>query len=211
LRGDACAARSAGGAGAAAPPTEADLLTPEERGWADALGREQEDLRGTALRLAAEATALRAALPFFPGEVGRNLEEAAGYMGEAVDQLRRHEPGNSLPPERAALAALTRARDQAQQALDDMTQMQGMRQGSSGMPMAMGGGASPGQGDSSMPARGRRSGGRRGTDVRSFVIPGREDHRVPKIFREEILKSLQDGYPAQYEGRIKDYYQRITE
>ena len=195
----------------AAPPAEADLLTPEERGRTDALAREQEGLRHDAQRLAAEAASLRAALPFFPGDVARNLEEAAGYMGEAVEQLRRHEPGRALPPERAALAALSRARDQAQQSLDDMAQMQGMAQGSSGMPMAMGARPSPGQSGSSEPSRGRRSGGRRGTDVRSFVIPGREDHRVPKIFREEILKSLRDGYPAQYEGRIKDYYQRIAE
>ena len=34
---------------------------------------------------------------------------------------------------------------------------------------------------------------------------------MPKIFREEIMKSLQDGYPAHYEERIKDYYQRIAE
>jgi hypothetical protein len=34
---------------------------------------------------------------------------------------------------------------------------------------------------------------------------------VPKVFREEIMKSLRDGYPAPYEQRIKDYYQRITE
>ncbi len=34
---------------------------------------------------------------------------------------------------------------------------------------------------------------------------------MPKLFREEILKSLRDGYPLQYEGRIKDYFQRITE
>jgi hypothetical protein len=75
----------------------------------------------------------------------------------------------------------------------------------SGQPM-------PGQGQGgSRPERGRRSGGRRGLDVRNFVIPGRQDHQVPKVFREELMKSLGDGYPPQYEERIRDYYQRIAE
>jgi len=80
------------------------------------------------------------------------------------------------------------------------------------MPLGAYPGQKPGQGkDPRESARNRRSGGRRGTDVRSFLIPGRQDHRVPKVFREEIIKSLHDGYPRQYEGRIKDYYQRIAE
>ena len=100
---------------AAAPPTEADVLTPEERGRVDALASEQEGLRQTAAGLAAEVAALRAALPFLPAEVGSSLEEAAGLMGEAGGLLGRREPARAIPPERAALAALQRASDQAAQ------------------------------------------------------------------------------------------------
>lgn len=198
--------------GAAAPPVEADVLTPEERGRVDALAREQEVLRQTATSLAAEVTALRAVLPFLPVEVGSSLEEAAGLMAEAVGLLGRQEPAQAIPPERAALAALQRARDKAAQAMEEMSQMQQMRQGSSGPPLGLGAPSSfrP-RGSGSDPGRSRRSGGRRGTDVRNFLIPGRQDHRVPKIFREEIMKSLRDGYPANYEERIKNYYQRIAE
>jgi hypothetical protein len=197
---------------AAAPPGETDLLTPEERGRVDALAREQAGLQQTAASLAAEVGALRAALPFLPAAVGSSLEEAAGLMGEAGGVLGRHEPAQAIAPERGALAALQRANDRAAQSLDEMAQMQQMRQGSSGMPLGLStpGGSRPGSSGSD-PGRGRRSGGRRGTDVRNFLIPGRQDHRVPKIFREEIMKSLQDGYPARYEERIKDYYQRIAE
>ena len=197
---------------AAPPPAEPDLLTPEERGRVDALASDQEGLRRTAASLAAEVAALRAALPFLPAEVGAGLEEAAGLMGEAGGLLGRREPANAIPKERGALAALQRANDRAAQSMDDLSQMQQMRQGASGMPLGMGApkGSRPG-GSSADSNRSRRSGGRRGTDVRNFLIPGRQDHRVPKIFREEIMKSLQDGYPARYEERIKDYYQRIAE
>ena len=44
---------------------------------------------------------------------------------------------------------------------------------------------------------------RRGLDIRNFVIPGRQDHEMPKVFREELMKSLRDGYPQQYEERIR--------
>lgn len=197
---------------AAAPPVEADVLTPEERGRVEALAREQEGVREATAGLAAEVAALRAALPFLPAEVGASLEEAAGLMGEAGGLLGQRAPAPAIPPERGALAALRRAGDQTEQAMDAMSQMQQMRQGSSGMPMGMGAPSrqKPG-GSGSDTSRSRRSGGRRGTDVRNFLIPGRQDYRVPKIFREEIMKSLQDGYPAHYEERIKDYYQRIAE
>ncbi len=196
----------------ALPPAEPDVLTPEERGRIDAIAREQEGLRQTAAGLAAEVATLRAALPFLPAAVGAGLEEAAGLMGEAGGLLGRREPARAIPPERAALAALERAKDRAGQSLEEMSQMEQMRRGSSGPPMGFGapGGSRPG-GAGSDSRRGSRSGGRRGTDVRNFLIPGRQDHRVPKIFREEIMKSLQDGYPARYEERIKDYYQRIAE
>ena len=198
--------------GAGPPPAEADVLTPDERGRVDALAREQERLRQTALGLAAETASLRAALPFLPSEVGSGLEEAAVLMGEAGGLLVRYEPAQAIPPERAALAALQRAGDSAAQSVEEMSQMRQMRQGSSGMQGGLGApsGTRPG-GAGADTGRSRRSGGRRGTDMRNFVIPGRQDHRVPKIFREEIMKSLQDGYPATYEERIKDYYQRIAE
>ena len=196
---------------AAAPPAEPDVLTPEERGHLDALAHDQEGLRQTASSLAAAVSALRAALPFLPAEVGSNLEEAAGLMGEAGGLLGRHEPALAIPPERGALAALQRANDRAAQSIAEMSQMQKTMPGSTGPPgMGAPSSSRPG-GSGSDPGRSRRSGGRRGTDVRNFLIPGRQDHQVPKLFREEIMKSLQDGYPAHYEERIKDYYQRIAE
>jgi hypothetical protein len=195
----------------AAPPVEPDLLTPEERGRSDALAREQENLRQVAAGLAREMAGLRGALPFLPTDIGSRLEEAAGLMAAAGAQLDRREPALALPPERGALAALQRARDQTAKALDEMAQMQQMKRGGGPSRLTAPGGSRPGDSGAGSPGSRRRSGGRRGTDVRNFVIPGRQDHRVPKIFREELMKSLQDGYPAPYEQRIKEYYQRISE
>jgi hypothetical protein len=194
------------------PPGEAGLLTPQERERTRALGQEQEGLRGRAGRLLAEIAAIKAALPFLPAEVAASLDRAGGHMGEAGGKLGGGLPGQALQPERSAVAELVQARDAAAQALDDMAQMQSMRQGP-GSPSGMGQrpGSMPGGQPRSDRGLSRRSGGRRGTDVRNFLIPGKQDFRAPRLFREEILKSLREGYPAQYEERIRDYYQRITE
>jgi hypothetical protein len=194
----------------AAPPAEADLLTPEERTQSEAFAREQEGIRVRAAKLVAEVAALKAVLPFLPPEVGKNIERAVADMAEARELLARREPGQALPPERAALAELSKASAEASRSLDEMGQMQGMRRGGQGLPTGKMGGSMPGA-PSSDGKSGRRPGGRRGTDVRNFLIPGKQDFRAPRLFREEILKSLREGYPAQYEERIKDYYQRITE
>jgi hypothetical protein len=89
-----------------------------------------------------------------------------------------------------------------------MQQMQALRKGrgTAFMPDWMG--QPSGQ---SRPSRGERGNGRMGSDVRSFRIPGKEDYRAPTLFRQEILDSMREGYPAQYESDIRDYFQRITE
>ena len=92
-----------------------------------------------------------------------------------------------------------------------MEQMQGARQGKGPMSLRPGG-TRQGHGmPSSFPSKSMRSGGRLGTDMRSFRIPGKEDYRAPTLFRQEILDSMREGYPAQYDNDIKEYFQRITE
>ena len=132
-------------------------------------------------------------------------------MGQAAGSLGSTDTGGALPPERSALAGLMKARDQARQSLQSMDQMQGYRMGKGGivyLPGRMPGGR---MGLSHAPSRGTRSGGRLGTNVRSFRIPGKEDYEVPPLFRRDILESLREGYPEGYEGRIRDYYHRIAE
>jgi hypothetical protein len=132
-------------------------------------------------------------------------------MEEAAGNLSRGSAGQALPSERSALAKLMNARDRARQSLQNMEQMQGYRKGKGGMVFMSRGMPGPGSGASSSPSKGTRSGGRLGTNVRNFRIPGKEDYEVPPLFRSDILESLRDGYPAPYEERIRDYFQRIAE
>ena len=132
-------------------------------------------------------------------------------MGAAAGSLGSADTGEALPSERAALAKLMNARDRARQSLQSLEQMQGYRMGKGGIVFMPG--RTPGGplGLGTAPGRGTRFGGRLGTNVRSFRIPGKEDYEVPRLFRSDILESLREGYPEGYEGRIRDYYHRITE
>jgi hypothetical protein len=207
------AGEDAGGRdGTGSAPTEAGVMSAEEKTESGSLALKEEGLRKRTDALAQEVAALKSVLPFLDPEVEGSLQSAAGNMGEAEQMLGEGQPGRARAPERTALAELMRARNSAGNSLREMGRMQGMRLGKAGRPIFMmgAGGKIPGKG-SSLPTRGWRSGGRLGTDIRSFPLPGREDYQVPRIFREEVLESLREGYPAQYEDRIKDYYQRITE
>ena len=84
-----------------------------------------------------------------------------------------------------------------------------MREGQGGMPRFRGPGA--GRGTALTPQRGERTNGAAGVSVRNFRLPGKEEYSVPPLFRQDILESLQEGYPEGYEDRIRDYFHRITE
>ncbi len=190
---------------------ESEFMTEADRGRSRGLSKTEGELKGRAGLLADETVSLKEVLPFFDPEIEIDLRAAAGDMGRAEGLLGESSPGSALGPERSALAKLMSARDRAGRSLRKMEQMQGARQGKGGLSF-LPGGKRRGHGmPSSFPSRGMRSGGRLGTDMRSFRIPGKEDYEVPPIFREEILKSLREGYPARYEERIRGYFHRITE
>ena len=52
--------------------------------------------------------------------------------------------------------------------------------------------------------------GRMGTSVRNFQLPDKEAYKVPRMFREDIMEALQEGYPERYKDRIEQYYRDIV-
>jgi hypothetical protein len=194
-----------------AGPESVPEIGESELAESEVLSGAEKELQERTEGLAAEAAALKAALPFLSPEIEGSLSGAAGDMEEAAGSLGRGSAVAALPQERSALAKLMNARDRARQSLQAMEQMQGYRKGKGGMVFMSRGMPGSAPGASSSPSKGTRSGGRLGTNVRNFRIPGKEDYEVPPLFRSDILESLRDGYPAPYEERIRDYFQRIAE
>src|SRR5262249_1111501 len=54
-------------------------------------------------------------------------------------------------------------------------------------------------------------GGFTGLDTEKFRLPGKEDYKAPRNFREEILKSLKQGVPPQMKEQIERYFKNLSE
>ena len=61
------------------------------------------------------------------------------------------------------------------------------------------------------PDRSPREQGRMGVNTRDFKIPGKEEYKAPKQFREEIIEALKRGAPSQFRGQIEQYFKNLTE
>ena len=56
-----------------------------------------------------------------------------------------------------------------------------------------------------------RSGGMYGFKAARVKLPGKDDYKPPKEFRQEIMDALKEKYPQKYEKLIKEYFRRLTE
>ena len=54
-------------------------------------------------------------------------------------------------------------------------------------------------------------GGMTGLDLERFRLPGKEDYKAPRSFREEILESLKQGVPPQLKEQIESYFRNLSE
>ncbi len=50
-----------------------------------------------------------------------------------------------------------------------------------------------------------------GLDTERFRLPGKEEYKAPRNFREEILESLKQGVPPQMKEQIERYFKNLSE
>ena len=46
---------------------------------------------------------------------------------------------------------------------------------------------------------------------KEFRLPGKDDYKAPRNFREEILDSLKQGIPPQMKDQIERYFKNLSE
>jgi hypothetical protein len=54
-------------------------------------------------------------------------------------------------------------------------------------------------------------GGFAGFDTEKFQLPGKEDYKAPRRFREDILESLKQGVPDQFKDQIESYFKDLSQ
>lgn len=153
--------------------------------------------------------------PSLDPKIVQNIGEAGRSMNNANDRLGRLDSQGAVPPERDALDRLSQSQQQMQSAMQQMAQ----RGQLGNMPITRlfrqgrfmpGGMLTPLPGMPQFPEFEVDS-GFTGLDTEKFRLPGKEEHKAPRNFREEILESLKQGVPPQLKDQIERYFKNLSE
>jgi hypothetical protein len=179
------------------------------------LAHRQSALRERTEELHEKLESLFQLFPSLDPKILQGIGDAGNSMGSAKDRLGQLDSRGAVPPERDALERLSQSQQQMQSAMQQMAQRGQLgnmpvtrlfRQGRflpSGMLVPL-----PG-----MPQFPEFDvqGGFSGLDTEKFRLPGKEDYKAPRNFREEILESLKQGVPPQMKEQIERYFKNLSE
>jgi Domain of unknown function (DUF4175) len=153
--------------------------------------------------------------PSLDPKIIQNIGEAGKSMNNANERLGRLDSQGAVPPERDALDRLSQSQQQMQSAMQQMAQ----RGQLGNMPVTRlfrqgrfmpGGMLTPLPGMPQFPEFDVDS-GFTGLDTEKFRLPGKEEYKAPRNFREEILDSLKQGVPPQLKDQIERYFKNLSE
>lgn len=187
-----------------------DLLDPQQQEELGQLGTRQQALQQRTEALKNRLDQLSQFIPFLSPELRQNIGEAGEFMGEAQEELTQRRARQAMPPEEEALRRLSQGQQAMQQAMQQMAQRGQM--GQIPVPMVL---RRPGDpfafNPQPFPDRSPWDQGRMGINTRDFKIPGKEEYKAPKQFREEIMEALKRGAPSQFKGQIEQYFKNLTD
>jgi hypothetical protein len=187
-----------------------DLLEPQQAEDLEQLGQRQQTVRQRTEALKQRLDQLSQFNPLLSPELRQQIGEAGEFMAEAQGQLSDRQARQAIPPEEGALQRLSQGQQAMQQAMQQMAQRGQM--GQVPVPMVL---RRPGDpfalNPPPFPDRSPHNQGRMGVNTRDFKIPGKEEFKAPRQFREEIMEALKRGAPAQFKGQIEQYFKNLTE
>ncbi len=179
------------------------------------LTHRQDSLKERTQALHEKLESLFQLFPSLDPNILRNIGEAGVSMGNAKERLGQLDSRGAVPPEREALDRLSQSQQQMQSAMQQLAQ----RGQLGNMPMARlfrqgrffpYGSLTPLPGMPQFPQF-DIDGGFSGLDTDKFRLPGKEDYKAPRNFREEILESLKQGVPPQMKDQIERYFKNLSE
>jgi len=179
------------------------------------LSHRQNNLRERTRELHEKLESLFQLFPSLDPKIVKNIGEAGNSMGNAKERLGQLDGQGAVPPERDALERLSQSQQQMQSAMQQLAQ----RGQLGNMPVTRlfrygrflpSGMLVPLPGMPQFPDF-NVEGGFTGLDTEKFRLPGKEDYKAPRSFREEILESLKQGVPPQMKDQIERYFKNLSE
>jgi soluble cytochrome b562 len=180
------------------------------------LSHRQDSLQERTQTLHEKLQSLFQLFPSLDPKILQNIGEAGASMGNAKERLGQLDSRGAVPPERNALDRLSQSQQQMQSAMQQLAQRGQMgnvpmarfyRQGGRFLPY---GSLTPLPGMPQFPPFDVQ-GGFTGLDTDKFHLPGKEEYKAPRNFREEILESLKQGVPPQMKDQIERYFKNLSE
>lgn len=161
---------------------------------------------------------LKSLFELFPSldpQITKNIQEAGNSMGRAQTHLSDLDAKGAVPPEREALDRLSQSQQQMQSSMQQLAQRGQLGRMAVSRLFRMGrflpsGRLVPLPGMPEFPQF-DVEGGITGLDMERFRLPGKEDYKAPRSFREEILESLKQGMPSQFKEQIESYFKNLSE
>jgi hypothetical protein len=154
--------------------------------------------------------------PQLDPKIVQNIGEAGKSMGSAHNRLGQLDARGAVPPEQNALERLSQSQQQMQSSMQQMAQ-----RGQLGtMPVTrlfrQGGRFLPYGSMITLPGMPQFpefeiENGFTGLDTEKFRLPGKDEYKAPRNFREEILESLKQGVPPQMKEQIERYFKNLSE
>src|SRR5687767_8776911 len=193
----------------------AQALTDADKRSLRELAHRQDVLKERTEDLHEKLESLFQLFPQLDPKIVQNIGEAGKEMGSAHNRLGQLDSRGAVPPERGALDRLAQSQQQMQQSMQQMAQ----RGQLGNMPMTRlfrqgrflpFGSLTPLPGMPQFPEFDIES-GFTGLDTEKFRLPGKDEYKAPRNFREEILESLKQGVPPQMKEQIERYFKNLSE
>ena len=193
----------------------AQALRDRDKGELRDLSHRQSNLRDRTRELHEKLESLFQLFPSLDPKIVKNIGEAGNSMGNAKERLGNLDAKGAVPPERDALERLSQSQQQMQSAMQQLAQ----RGQLGNMPVTRlfrygrflpSGMLVPLPGMPQFPEF-DVEGGFTGLDTEKFRLPGKEDYKAPRSFREEILESLKQEVPPQMKDQIERYFKNLSE
>jgi len=175
------------------PEVGKEIFDEKEKNGLLNLGKKQNEIGEQSKRLNKKLQEFARKTALLKLEVNQNLRNAVSAMQNAENALTEFSTGKAIDKEKEAVYWLSQGKEGIEQAMQKL----GQGEKKSVQPMA---------GFIQHPATGIY-----GVRIGYVKLPGAEEYKPPKEFREEILQSLKEKYPKLYERLIKEYYKRLTE
>jgi len=190
-------------------------LKDEDKSALRELSHRQGVLKERTQELHEKLDSLFQLFPSLDPQITKNIQEAGNSMGNAQGRLSGLDGKAAVPPERDALDRLSQSQQQMQSSMQQLAQRGQLGR----MPVARlfrygrflpSGELVPLPGIPQFPQF-DIEGGMTGLDTDKFQLPGKEDYKAPRSFREEILEALKQGVPPSLKEQIESYFKNLSE